>query len=61
MCSRPLSLHPMFSFNPSTEEEWTYSEEEEQVSVSVYREEERDEEEAEITEYEGKWQKISEE
>ena len=43
-------IHFLFS-------QWTYSEEEERVSVSVYREEERDEEEAEITEYEGKWQK----
>lgn len=50
-------LNQVLSFNLSTEEEWSYSEEEERVSVSVYREEERDEEEAEITEYEGKWQK----
>ena len=57
MYSCLLSLNQILSLNPSTEEEWTYSEEEERVSVSVYREEEREEEEAEITEYEGKWQK----
>lgn len=57
MYSSTLSLNQILSFNLSAEEEWSYSEEEERVSVSVYREEEREEEEAEITEYEGKWQK----
>lgn len=55
MYSSTPSLNLIFYL--STEEEWSYSEEEERVSFSVYREEEREEEEAEITEYEGKWQK----